>query len=750
MLDVISAATSEYHDTSIAILIAVRFHECNEGDAVDADKVNMKRCCWFVLFVAFYGENLYTIVRVREGFNTTRGLPKVKISCGERLSDQIYLDLIGGRYSCFRLLNGTHEIGCGSAEEGNEGVVVYANNADELINLLADFDFTDRIITAFDIFLLNERIIRVLNDDRVHGVLLLRNDSAAIIDQKRLNIGFSEDAFCPNEQFDLSEECKNRWNERGALLPAGFRFINWKKPIFVIENLTEIDIIRNFCYEAFNRRNLKGTVLCSARMKHFMRAAGNAEICLQRQKLFYGFSDSSLVLRKMDSFSSFTEAAVGEVSAITSLISLLAVAKTIAKHSSDFEAVAERNERAVIFAFFHGESLGYIGSSATMNDIIKGEFPLDIRLTDIDSFIEVQQLDGSEPTFFAHIDSKVYDTPASKLKVQILLDAAWSSLKQRESRNGEDGRGSKINIEKKVPLPPSSYQSFLKGKRDIAGFVLRPFGQQYIYNRINSLEDQNIFKNGTAKLRNQIIAAASAVIGAVAGFLTGGNETETDLFNQYDIDEPYVSVLLDCFLKYPDWHTCNFFKNITKGDNRFEHYYFAAKDTYISVGRNNYSLIRILMTILIVNVLGSKNAVNVPDRDQCEDLNKHQEIYHYTWQYDPEDEKFTCYRNSLYITTAESPAFKLDGISEYKFYSIGYDMRSGVYSTWVESVWTTKQLELFLTIHPYLTRDVTVFLSGFIFFIISLIVMELIYLGNKEGIDPVTSILDSDYNPSLL
>lgn len=43
------------------------------------------------------------------------------------------------------------------------------------------------------------------------------------------------------------------------------------------------------------------------------------------------------------------------------------------------------------------------------------------------------------------------------------------------------------------------------------------------------------------------------------------------------------------------------------------------------------------------------------------------QIYHYTWQYDPEDEKFTCYRNSLYTTAAESPAFKLDGIILCKF-----------------------------------------------------------------------------------
>ncbi|VDO41913.1 unnamed protein product [Onchocerca flexuosa] len=435
-------------------------------------------------------------------------LASLKIICGERLSDQIYLDLIGGRYSCFRLLNGTHEIGCGSAEQGNEGVIVYADSADQLINLITSLDFSDRIITAFDIFLLNERIIRVLKDDRVRGVLLLFNDSA-------VTGGFSEDAFCPNEQFDLSEECENRWNERGALLPEGFRFINWKKPIFIIENRTEIDIIRSFCYEAFNKRNLRGPILCSARMKHFMRAAGNAEICLQRQKLFYGFSDSSMSLcdplgdknlfatvpafikkfrpkvlmlsARMDSFSSFTEAAVGEVSVLTSLISLLAVAKTIANHSSEFEAVAQRNGRAVIFAFFHGESLGYIGSSATVNDIIKGEFPLDIRLTDIDSFIEVQQLDGSEPAFSALIDSKSYDNPENKLKVQILLDAARSSLKQSNSRNDGNRRDSKISVERKVQLPPSSYQSFLKEKRDIAGFVLRPFGQQYIYKLVKGI-----------------------------------------------------------------------------------------------------------------------------------------------------------------------------------------------------------------------------------------------------------------------
>lgn len=32
------------------------------------------------------------------------------------------------------------------------------------------------------------------------------------------------------------------------------------------------------------------------------------------------------------------------------------------------------------------------------------------------------------------------------------------------------------------------------------------------------------------------------------------------------------------------------------------------------------------MTMLIINIFGSKNAVNVPDRGQCEDLNKYHKV----------------------------------------------------------------------------------------------------------------------------
>ncbi|VDN35815.1 unnamed protein product [Gongylonema pulchrum] len=229
-----------------------------------------------------------------------------------------------------------------------------------------------------------------------------------------------------------------------------------------------------------------------------------------------------------------------------------------------------------------------------------------------------------------------------------MLQAANATLSEKASGTADIEGPSAIHVVKNAQIPPSCYQSFLKKRRDIAGFVLCPFDQRYIYNRINSLTDQNVFGNDTSALREQVMAAANAVLGAVLEFLTGSNKTHAHLLGRYDIDEQYV--------------------------------------------------------------------------------------YHYTWQYDPEEEKFTCYRNSLYLTDAQSPAFADED----------YNMQSGVHSTWVESVWAAKQFRLFLTVHPYPMRDAMIFMFGVVFFILSYIIMQLIYLGNKEAIEPSASLVESD------
>lgn len=56
----------------------------------------------------------------------------------------------------------------------------------------------------------------------------------------------------------------------------------------------------------------------------------------------------------MDSFSMMTESAIGDISVLTSLISLLAVAKAIGDDPKEFINAGNSSKRAVMFSFFHG------------------------------------------------------------------------------------------------------------------------------------------------------------------------------------------------------------------------------------------------------------------------------------------------------------------------------------------------------------------------------------------------------------
>lgn len=62
----------------------------------------------------------------------------------------------------------------------------------------------------------------------------------------------------------------------------------------------------------------------------------------------------------MDSFSSFTQGAAGEVSALTSLMTLLTVANAVGNHQNDIASCANSSKKALMFAFFHGVSINQL------------------------------------------------------------------------------------------------------------------------------------------------------------------------------------------------------------------------------------------------------------------------------------------------------------------------------------------------------------------------------------------------------
>ncbi|VDK42959.1 unnamed protein product [Anisakis simplex] len=670
-----------------------------------------------------------------------------------RIEDQIYLRLDGGDNKCFRLLNGTTQVGCQSEPDGNTGLVVYASSSLEIEQMILKMAQVTgmQYIVAVDVESLDSGIIGKLQDNRIRGVLLLSDSNST------QHYHFSEDSVCPNQKFSLyKDECE--WNKKNAIVAGGFRFLDWDKPIFLIENSTEINIIKKWCFEAFNAdRSDAFSPFCAARMKFFMRAAGNAPICLRRQNYFYGFADAVVelcdpledsnvismippssqtnmrkdtkifvVAARMDSFSTMTDASVGDVSTLTSLISTLAVVDAVGRNFDDFQSVAIKNNRCLMFAYFHGESMGYIGSSRAVYDILQGSFPAKsdlhfgdqplaiVNISNIDAFIEVQQLDGAGSAFFAHVDGKSY----TKHRRDLVTDEALRKWNNRSI--------SLVDPTENARLPPSSYETFLKQNRSIAGFVFAPFDSQYSYNAINSFTDRDIFIGRSEQILDEISASASAVLATVVKYLFG---SATPTFTS-TIDESFVSTLFDCFIVKSDWYKCELFSTILHNiRNRPEE---GTKSTYISGGDNRLpSLIRLLVNAILVHSLG-KEMINVTSESQCNDLNKAQQIYQYTWQMNPVRNSSACYRTPLYLTPAKSPAFEIDG----------HDLSKSPYSTWVESVWSSHDLVLFLVPSAYPRYDIGLFIAGCAFFVICFLIMETFCFDARQPTDHAT--LESD------
>jgi hypothetical protein len=69
----------------------------------------------------------------------------------------------------------------------------------------------------------------------------------------------------------------------------------------------------------------------------------------------------------------------------------------------------------------------------------------------------------------------------------------------------------------------------------------------------------------------------------------------------------------------------------------------------------------------MVFALGNADAAsNIKQQSECLSKNKNQDLYNYSWQYDPRSGQFHCYQTATYLKLARSPAFELEGL----FYSI--------------------------------------------------------------------------------
>ncbi|CAL1287374.1 unnamed protein product [Larinioides sclopetarius] len=411
-----------------------------------------------------------------------------------------------------------------------------------------------------------------------------------------------------------------------------------------------------------------------------------------------------VVSARLDAFSMFDKLAPGAHSTVTGLVTLLSIAKNMDSLRKKISEKEEAKNKNVLFVIFNGEAFDYIGSSRAVFDMQKGLFPVQIlngikyqpaliNLTHISHFIELSQLAPPEipASLWLHTDpvSITHSTDVSK-QVKELVEM-FKSEAEAVGLNVSEAPSD-------LPLPPASFQSFLKHDKSIPGIVVADHDKEFINKYYNSIFDTNEALNVT--LLTQVLTNISTAVSRTLYQLL----TKEKLNESLDPTENLVSGLLECYLQNA---SCPLFREIADPDMterlRVEPY-----PLYVSVdsgGHTKANAITIFTRYLLAYLTGEQE--HDRDRKNCTGSVQNQ-IYHYDWMAGSEENTTgVCIKSTVMYTNAMSPAYVLN------------EWKSTEYSTWTESVWLETTARIF--VQPGKTQEACTLVTGFVIFFLSIV-----------------------------
>lgn len=636
----------------------------------------------------------------------------------QRLHEKIYSSIEGGA-ACFRRLNGTHQTGCSSADNGAVGVVHMIKDVTDahwLVENATAGPYMAVVSTAlfYDVFDLLFK-----QPELIAGILLYDNATKSAPQ-------FSQDISCPND-YSAAEgsSCSAGgvvWNPKGTgLLRRDIPF-----PIFYLpeSRSQEIDKIDE-CYQRYNsdKNNQKGKPLCSVQLHSFMFAAVNTEVCLRRSassalltptkvcdplgdynvyySLFPRTKDTknkkvTLVTARIDTASLFDGVSPGAASSVVGMVTLLTAATTL----SQMIPIADANlyDENILWTLFNGEAFDYIGSQRVAYDISKGTWPAAAPLTvdDINLHVEIGQIGGALNKLELAWPLYAF-IPYTNVVPEIneFVNTLGSNLQNNIS----------INTEFSTHFPPSSLHSFrriLKNETESAALpevLITDHNAEFTNLFYNSALDgfdkidfeyRNItvdgngtfistdalLANGTmkevdtqVKIARLATAVSRTMYQRVAGKLYTGNITAS----AHLVDE-----MLYCFLRS---QACRLIMaaDYASSGGAEEKPPERAAPLYVGVA-TWASTPPVFAAHLLALLTGTALPVN---RTQCDALNVpgFSQYWLRGWNHSG-----VCMQTTMNISAAISPAFIIED----------YDLKSGVYSTWTESVWQAMWARVFV------------------------------------------------------
>ncbi|XP_069491528.1 nicastrin isoform X2 [Ambystoma mexicanum] len=623
---------------------------------------------------------------------------------------KIYISL-NTTASCVRLLNATHQIGCQSSMNGDTGVIHVVEKVEDLQWVLEDGPNPPYMVLLNGELFTRDTMLKLKGASRLTGIAVVRSKPNPHAD-------FSKDVLCPNDGFGIYStsygpeyaHCNQTiWNPFGD----GLSYEDFQFPIFLINDENETQVIKQ-CYEDHNIP-ANGSVLqyplCALQLFSHMHAVTNTVTCMRRSSIQNTFSLNPavcdplvdynvwstlrpvntsgqldpeekivVVASRLDSRSFFWDMAPGANSAVSGFVTQIAAAEALQKLPD-----SQKLPRNIMFAFFQGETFDYIGSSRMVYDMQKGKFP--IGLNNIHSFLELSQVAlRNTSTLWLHTDPISQRNNSVMTEVKALVGIL---LKASENTNV-----TLQEVDQSKPIPPSSFQRFLKAQ-NIPGVVLTDhqgaFQNRYyqsIYDTAENIqlhypaglgpEEQMDYVTNTAEALTEV----ATVVARGLYKLAGGSDASSII----KADPKTVSRMLYGFLVKSNnsWFQSIVNTDYMKPDSILEN---KAPQYYVSV--NSPARPTSLVRFVLANLTGT--VVNFT-KEECQNpkdsSNPEKHLYEYLWVPGSFGNSTTrtpfCVRTVAHLSKAVSPAFDLN------------DWGSTEYSTWTESRWKEIRARIFL------------------------------------------------------
>ncbi|XP_015792988.1 nicastrin [Tetranychus urticae] len=640
---------------------------------------------------------------------------------------KIYRD-IESKYFCIRRLNATHQFGCQSDFSGSIGALhlVASSNGqidNDDVKFITSEGSTPPYIPVINVDSLTTKVMEQFRDSgRVSGVIVIKHNDT------KLSV-FSTDKSCPNEDYGLYtsafnksyaeyDNCaKQKWNNPNNPVSELF-YRDFGFPVLMIENTVDIDDILQCIdkYGVTKQNSKRSWPLCSAELFIHMNAAKDSKTCIRRNgysvqldnairycdplgsfNIFNPFipinsnftvPDKSLIVvaSRLDSFSLFFDKTPGADSPVTSIAVILSIAETLGKIRDKITSKQKAN-RNILFSLFNGESFDYIGSGRATYDlkkkILKGLSTSDLKQLDLttlsldhlSSFIELGQLaPHSSDDIYLHTDPISTKDPTTLSLVNALI----ANLKKPTTISLKESP-------KDLPLPPASFQSFLRENLKLPGVFLANHNGLYENKFYNSFADDysNVEFEKDSKSDAKIVQHLANISTQISQALYEMLTDESDLSIKSDPNT--ISDLLYCFIIDA---SCPLF--VKHGFNISSASQLEGLKTlpfYVSV-RQQFTSSFYLMSIIAQILATFTGTFLDADKDKCTKLKAANKwlSYYYIPGFSPNR---SCIESQVFATEAVSPVF----INNEPDWSLPY-------STWTESIWDQPSVRIFLQPGP--------------------------------------------------